>query len=64
MSHVRRVILEIRGEDPKAVESLEQHFSEALSDRIARMGGEPQSDGDGDFTGVVDLWGCTVEEVS
>lgn len=63
MKHVRKVILEIRGDDPKAVESLEQHFSEALSDRIARMGGVPRHGEDAE-DGVVDLWGCTVEEIS
>ena len=61
---VRKVIIEIKGEDAKDVESLEQLFSDAFWDYISDMGFSPRLTEDGETTGVVELWGCTVEERS
>lgn len=58
---IRAVTITIKGDDLKAVEALEEHFSDALSDRLARLGGTPRTDESGDMTGVVDVWGCSVE---
>lgn len=58
---IRTVTITIKGDDVKAVEALKEHFSDALSDRITRLGASPRFDKDGDMTGVLDLWGCSVE---
>ena len=58
---IRTVTITIKGDDLKAVEALEERFSDALSDRIAQLGAVPRHDKDGDMTGVCDVWGCTVE---
>lgn len=58
---IRSVVVIIKGDDLMTVEALEAMISDALSDEIMDAGAEPRHDANGDPTGVVDLWGCSVE---